>query len=238
MNVERAGIRGKTLLALAALALVAACVRVEGPAAVASNIPQATHAVHIIDAPVSPDDLRSFGIDSTVSHSLRFTDQHGEYAAAFSRHATHEEDPDDETILDRITLTAQIRPASGDRTGNQPWQHSAVVECDGVDIEADFYPETFSVTDLDGDGTAELTFAYHRFCGGGIDPRDVTVVLQEGDNRYILEGQSLVQVGDDPAFGGGFSMDDALNKAPSWLQDQMLATWEQVRQRKVPDASQ
>lgn len=45
----------------------------------------------------------------------------------------------------------------------------------------------------------------------------------------MLEGQTLVKLGSDPAFGGGFTIDDALNEAPKCLQQKVLATFHQVR---------
>lgn len=190
------------------------------------------------DQPIGEEELQALGITDAVSHSLRFTDRHGEHAVVFSRRATHEEDPADGVVVDRIVLSAVVQQLPASHEGKKGrWQHSGEVECDGVDIAAHFYPGTFSVTDLDGNGTAELTFAYYRFCGGGIDPRDVTVVMQEGGSSYVLEGQTLIKVGDDPAFGGESEMDAALAKAPIWLQKKVLATWEQVRDGAILDSA-
>lgn len=189
-----------------------------------------TSALQMTTQPVGDVELQTLESANHVSHAFRFTDQHGDSTAMFSRKVTREEDPTDGAIIDRIVLKALVEQLPGNRTEEAGrWQHSAEVECDGVDIEADFFPDTFSVTDLDDDGTAELTFAYHRFCGGGVDPRDVTVVLLEGENPYVLQGETLVQLGDDPAFGGEFTMDDALEEAPAWIQEKVLSIFEKVR---------
>lgn len=186
--------------------------------------------------PLGDAELQALENPDHVIHAFRFTDQHGDNTAVFLREVTHEENPTDETIIDRISLNVLIEHPSASQTEEAGrWQHSAEIECDGVDIEADFFPDTFSVTDLDGNGTAELTFAYHRFCGGGVDPRHVTVVLLEGENSYVLQGETLVQVGTDPAFGGEFTMDDALTAAPAWVRGKVLSTFKHVRDESVTD---
>lgn len=240
MSVERSA-ACSALLVAAALLFLPACDSAgsESPR-IADDLQGAgkPSMVQVTDQPIGEDELQALGIADAVSHSLRFTDSHGEYAVVFSRRATHGEDPADGVVVDRIVLSAIVQQLPASQEGKEGrWQHSGEVECDGVDIEAHFYPETFSVTDLDRNGTAELTFAYYRFCGGGIDPRDVTVVLKEGGSAYVLEGQSLVKVGDDPAFGGEFEMEAALAKAPIWLQKKVLTTWEQVRDGQTPDSA-
>lgn len=231
MSADPSSVRGAVAAAVAFL-LLAACGSVGGepPASESLQGVATTPAVRVVEEPLATHDLQTLGLAGDVSHAFRYRDAHGDYAAVFARTVTHEEDPEDGVVTDRIVLSAVLDRLPGSQVGEaRRWQHSGEIECDGVDIEADFFPAAFSVTDLDGDGTAEVTFAYHRFCGGGIDPRDVTVVLQEGGSSYVLEGQTLVQVGDDPAFGGEFEMDAALAAAPAWLREKVLATWDKVR---------
>lgn len=193
-----------------------------------------TPALQITAQPLGDAEIQTLENSDHIIHAFRFSDQHGDNTAMFSRELTHEEDPTDETIIDRVSLDVLIEHPSTSQTKEAGrWQHSAEVECEGMDIEADFFPDAFSVTDVDGDGTAELTFAYHRFCGGGVDPRDVTVVLFEGENSYVLQGETLVQVGTDPAFGGEFTMDDALTAAPAWIREKVLSTFKHVRDESV-----
>lgn len=240
MNAERPTMRCAAGIALALL-LLTACDGMNRPQpelSTKSHGVQRSSAVQMGEQLISEAELQELGITESVRYSLRFSDQQGDHAVVFSRHSTHEVDPVDGVVTDRILLSVALHSLPSTQTG-QPaeWRHSADVECDGVDIVADFYPGTFSVTDLDGNGTGELTFAYHRFCGGGIDPRDVTVVVHEGGNSYVLEGQTQVKVGDDPPFGGGFEMDEALSAAPRWLQDKALQTFQQVRDGTLAEAA-
>ncbi len=197
-----------------------------------------TPSVQVGKEPLGASELHALSLVGPVIDSLRFTDRHGDQAAVFFRLATHAEDPVDGTVSDRIVLSAAVYPLPGTAAPTTACrQHTDDIECDGVDIEAGFYPDSVSVTDLDGDGTAELTFAYHRFCGGGVDPRGVTVVLREGGNAYVLEGQTLVRVGDDPPFGGGFQMDGALRAAPQWVKDKVLAIFQQLRDEPAAESN-
>ncbi|QOW21539.1 M949_RS01915 family surface polysaccharide biosynthesis protein [Novilysobacter avium] len=182
-------------------------------------------------------ELQTLSLVEPVIDTLHFTDRHGDQAVVCSRLAKHAEDPVDGTVADRIVLSAEVYSLPATRAPTAAgWQHTDDIECDGVDIEAGFYPDSVSVTDLDGNGTAELTFAYHRFCGGGIDPRDVTVCLREGGDSYVLEGQTPVRVGNDPPFGAGFQMDAALSAAPQWVQDQVLTTFQQLRDEAAAES--
>ena len=232
MNAEHPGARCVVAL-VTGLLFLSACDAVNGQQREPAKALHSANKPSVLSMPGHPindSELHSPAIVDPVSHSLRFRDVHDEHIAIFTRQITREEDQVDGVVTDRIVLSATIQRLPATQPAkNNGWSHSSEIECNGVDIEADFYPATFSVTDLDDNGTAELTFAYHRFCGGGIDPRDVTVVLQEGGTSYVLEGQTVVTVGDDPPFGGGFEMDDALSGAPLWLQEKVLNTYQQVR---------
>lgn len=232
MSVERSSACCAAMVAISML-LLAACdgVRREPPeTSIVAVAAAPTLSVQVGKEPLGASELQTLPLVGPFIDSLRFTDSHGDQAVVFFRLATHAEDPVDGTVSDRIVLSAAMYPLPGTPAPTTAsWEHTDDIECDGVDIEAGFYPDSVSVTDLDRNGTAELTFAYHRFCGGGIDPRDVTVVLREGGNSYVLEGQTRLRVGDDPPFGGGFQMDAALSAAPQWVQDKVLATFQQLR---------
>lgn len=48
------------------------------------------------------------------------------------------------------------------------------------------------VTDLDDDGTAEVSFAYATACRGDVSPADLKELVLEGDRKYIIRGQSFL----------------------------------------------
>jgi len=234
--------RSRRFCCIVAFVILSACADGEYTAAQSISDDRSTIQLAVRPTPLqaaTTQELESLEVADQSSRAYRFTDSAGDHAVVFSRKVTREVDPLDEAITDRIEVSAVLMDwPSSDGVAATTWQRVDAIECEGVDIEADFYPETFAVTDMYGDGNAELTFAYYRFCGGAIEPADVTVVLQEAGSSYVLEGQTLVKVGSDPAFGGGFTMDAALNDAPKWLREKVLATFRQVRDAPAMDPVQ
>ncbi len=48
------------------------------------------------------------------------------------------------------------------------------------------------VTDLDDDGTAEVSFAYATACRGDVSPATLKELVLEGDRKYIIRGRSFL----------------------------------------------
>ena len=90
------------------------------------------------------------------------------------------------------------------------WTLHDFVECPGLDSAADFFPSSVSVTDLNGDGKAEVTIPYKLSCGGGVDSYMVKVILREGPNKLAIRGESLVKLPGQEPFGGEHQYDKAL----------------------------
>lgn len=94
------------------------------------------------------------------------------------------------------------------------WTLHDEVDCPGLDSAADFFARAVAITDLNGNGKVEVTLPYAMFCGGGVDPSTVKVVLREGPLKLAIRGQSLLQLAGQPPFGGERVLDPAL-KAPA-----------------------
>jgi hypothetical protein len=94
----------------------------------------------------------------------------------------------------------------------QDWSISDSVQCPGLDSEARFFPEATSVTDLDNDGKAEITVAYSLFCGGGVDPSTVKVIMRQGDTKFAIRGESLIRLPGKESIGGSRTVDPLLSQ--------------------------
>lgn len=92
-----------------------------------------------------------------------------------------------------LTETTRVGAASGGtkhlygyqflRAG-QVWKplwriRDAVVACE-FDLELELVTESLSVTDLDGDGTAETAFAYKKTCTSDVSPSELKVLMHGG----------------------------------------------------------
>jgi len=79
---------------------------------------------------------------------------------------------------------------------------------------AKFHKAALAVTDLDGDGIAEVTFAYELACRSDVSPSTYKLLVLENGTKYILRGQTTVDPGDG-IMGGKFTADPVEAKWPA-----------------------
>ncbi len=65
-----------------------------------------------------------------------------------------------------------------------------------VDIETSFIPGALFITDLDANGIAECTFAYHLTCTGGVDNSTMKLIMLENKHKYVIRGRTTVYAGE------------------------------------------
>lgn len=66
-----------------------------------------------------------------------------------------------------------------------------------VDIVTRFIPGALFITDLNSDGIAECTFAYHLTCTGGVDNKVMKLIMLEHKNKYVIRGTTSVNIGEE-----------------------------------------
>lgn len=132
--------------------------------------------------------------------------------------------------LDQITLRAELfrRPGLA-APWTSRWIQEDPVQCEGLDLDAGYFLDQVTATDLDNDGRAELTLASHSFCGGGVDPQQMRIGLRQGEQYYEVRGESLVQVEGDEPFGGDRQDDPALASAAPALRAHVDKVWEAIK---------
>lgn len=57
------------------------------------------------------------------------------------------------------------------------------------DLSLELLPGTTEVTDLDGDGTSEVTLVYKKACRSDVSPANMKLILREEDAKYALRGE-------------------------------------------------
>ncbi|MDN4037671.1 hypothetical protein [Massilia sp. YIM B02443] len=65
-------------------------------------------------------------------------------------------------------------------------------------------------TETDTRTRVEVTLPYYLFCGGGIEPRTVKVILREGTTKLAVRGNSLTAFLNQQPFGGEHRFEEAL----------------------------
>lgn len=111
----------------------------------------------------------------------------------------------------------------------EDWTVRDFVDCPGLDAAADFFTSALSVTDINSDGTAEVTIPYKLFCGGGVDSYTVKVILREGPLKLAIRGESEVRLPGQAPFGGGHQLDRRLLTQPYKLyREHLEKVWRTV----------
>jgi hypothetical protein len=158
----------------------------------------------------------------------RIRDQTGEHVLVLNRQSGPSPAAPKSGRIEHIELHAAYY--SRKNGGWSPdWTVRDLVDCPGLEAAADFFLASVSVTDINGDGKAEVTIPYKLFCGGGIDPYTVKVILREGPLKLAIRGESEVRMTGQPPFGGGHDYDKALlTPAYSAYKSHMDQVWKTV----------
>jgi hypothetical protein len=97
------------------------------------------------------------------------------------------------------------------------WEMKDWVDRCDLDLVCEFVPASLEVTDLDGNGTAEVSFLYRLGCRGDISPDDQKLLLYQGAAKHALRGTVRVtypRAVEIAPSGGDFKADAAFRKAP------------------------
>jgi serine/threonine protein kinase len=154
--------------------------------------PQPSLVTPVVDralTPIRASDLPP-GLEShgEIEAAYRFKDRNGLNYLVFSS-----EDPTTQLHVIHVDLHA---PAVS--RGALRQVTDKIEQCDHV-LRPIYVADALGLTDLDGDGIGEVSFAYHLGCSGR-DPVLVKLLLLEGPDKYILRGELMRQTGEaDPA---------------------------------------
>ncbi len=115
-----------------------------------------------------------------------------------------------EVINDKAEINAFHFINSGNGFKRQ-WKLYDFIECDGVDMYAGFLPHSLTITDIDNDGVAEVTFLYKLVCRGDASPAEQKLIMYEGSDKYALRGETRICLGElNEYYGGSFKADEKL----------------------------
>lgn len=167
-----------------------------------NNTQQSNHAEKNSSVEIRSDTLKNADLPAAVTYKgkpvkiMSWTDklgdnlllltETGEFASADS--AEYEDNRDAELHVYHYIKKADL------------WQKIANVNdqinsCP-VDIVTQFVPGALFITDLDGNGIAEATFAYQLTCTGGIDNKVMKLIMLEHKNKYVIRGTTTLNMGE------------------------------------------
>jgi hypothetical protein len=87
-----------------------------------------------------------------------------------------------------------------------------ISDCD-VDATCEFLPGSLTITDLDSNNIAEITFLYKLSCKGDVSPHGKKLIMYQGNDKFAIRGSTVLQT---PAGkeGGDKKVDAAFATAP------------------------
>ncbi len=110
------------------------------------------------------------------------------------------------------------------------WEAKDFVNDCEFDLALALNDASISITDLDSNGRAEVSFLYRLGCRSDVSPLTKKLLLYEGKTKYALRGLSRVQVGqteDGKAIeeGGTHEVDPGFAAAPAAFLEHAQGQW-------------
>lgn len=162
---------------------------------------------------------KSLDFRGTVVEALKWTDSNGEniliqtVSGSFNW-KDYNKNSTEFTLQDKSELYVYLfEKSNSEKTFKKKWRVYDYIECFGEDFSADFKPKATTITDLDNDGTTEVTMTYVLMCRGGMDPGILKIIMFEGPTKYELSGETMIGCGHiENPYGGEFIASDNLPK--------------------------
>lgn len=80
-----------------------------------------------------------------------------------------------------------------------------------VDAIAKFIEKSIEITNLNKNETPEIWIMYSTACKGDVSPNNLYLIMYEGDNKYKIQGTSLIDYIKNEKYGGEINYKDNFN---------------------------
>ena len=158
----------------------------------------------------------------TFLAATRFDDKNGTNYVVLSSKASQKPSGDGATSRSAfLFLDDWVVPAKGAPRSLLPVR-DFVEDCVMGAVDAKFHDDAFSITDLDHDGVAEITFGYELACRSDVSSATYKLLLLENGTKFILRGTTKIR---DDAASGSFTADPAEAKWPAALLAHVKSVW-------------
>ncbi len=92
------------------------------------------------------------------------------------------------------------------------------------DLDIFFIEKSLTITDIDKDGYAEITFVYHKTCASDISPKVMKLMMLENGKKYAIRGTTKIEGFEG---GGECNVDKTLKKAPKGFYKHAQKIWDE-----------
>lgn len=165
--------------------------------------------------PVAASELpRGVTARGTITAAFTFTDKNGANYIVFSSTESKKQTQSGPSFTTSLYVEDWVVPTKGAPRNLLPVR-DFVADCVMGDASAKFHDDAFTVTDLNRDGIAEITFGYELAnCRSDVRPATYKLLLLDNGTKYILRGETHIKEGGGPT-GGGFTPDPVEARWPA-----------------------
>jgi len=157
-----------------------------------------------------------------IKAGRRWKDSRGENIVILTQTGVYWKDVYDATRSAKLYAYHFIKMP--DSTLKEVWKMNDMVDECAFDVRCEFFENSLTITDLDGDGLAEVAFAYAMGCKSGFNPDDKKLVLYEGKDQYQIKGTTTVVKGKEK-LGGNKEVEKKFKEAPDAFLDFASKQW-------------
>jgi len=114
---------------------------------------------------------------------------------------------------------------------NQVWKFQDDVQSCELDIVCDFVANSLSITDLDDDGLAEVSFLYRLGCRGDASPANQKLLMYEDNKKFAVRGTTTLtweKNGKKHKEKGEYKLDESMQNAPKAFMEYAKTRWNEL----------
>lgn len=191
------------------------------PAAMETD-PAATSTLSAIDFTgkilTEDDQIAELHKGAKIQKSVSWTDKYGQQIFLIA-------------TSDQANGGGMLRAIRASREGDGSWSTTrefkeVVDSCEFDLVLTPILDEELSLTDINRDGVAEVTFGWIADCTSDVSPLTYKILMSDGDEKYAIRGNSKVNAGGDEYFGGDQKVDPSFEKAPEGYLAHAKKVWD------------
>ena len=155
------------------------------------------------------------GAEGIPVKALRFADRDGEHTVLYT--ITKEKaskTPSEDGDICRSQNLNVYRYTKENGTWKRKWRIYDFVQDCPYGLTLGYVPPMLQVTDLDGNGSAEIWSGYVVHCSSDVSPIPMKLIMYEKGTKYAVRGKSRCRVSDAQYEGGSFTPDKAFKSGP------------------------
>ena len=175
--------------------------------------------------------VEDFNDDSGISF-VRFRDDGGDNMLVLQESDTRSEWTKDESGNDlnikSKRIYAHLLLLNKDGSMKRVWRITDFEAKCEFDITAHFIHRGLRVTDLNGNGIAEVWIPYITGCASDASTVTMKIIMYEGGQKYAIRGNTRIYDGRN-VYGGDYVMDAALKNGDKAFRDYGKNLWEKMQ---------